>query len=130
MTTTTDTSAIEAILNAQTDAWNRGDLDGYLDYFWRDPRLYYASRNTVVRGWEALRESYARRYGEGAQLGHVQFSDVEIEILAEDAAKVTGRFEVTQAAYPASGTYLIVLRKFAEAGWKVVSDQVTPESAA
>jgi len=124
-----ETAAIEAVMNAQADAWSRGDLDGYLDYFWRDPRLYYASVNTVVRGWDALRESYARRYGEGAQLGHLQFSNVEIELLGEDAAKVSGRFEVTNAAYPATGTYLIVLRKFTDVGWKVVSDQVTPETA-
>jgi len=130
MTKNTDIIAIEAILDAQATAWSRGDLDGYLDYFWHDPRLYYASRNTVVRGWDALRESYAKRYGEGAQLGNLQFSNMEIEILSENAAKVTGRFEVTKAAYPASGTYLIVLRKFSGAGWRVVSDQVSPESAA
>jgi len=123
-------SAIEAILNAQASAWSRGDLDGYLDHFWRDPRLYYGSVNTVVRGWDALRASYASRYGEGAQLGHLQFSNVEIELMSEDIAKVTGRFDVTDAAFPASGTYLIVLRKFAGKGWKVVSDQVTPERAA
>jgi len=127
MTSNNEVSAIEAVINAQAEAWSRGDLDGYLDYFWRDPRLYYGSVNTVVRGWEALRESYASRYGEGAQLGQLRFSEVNIEILSADTAMVTGRFHVTEAKLPASGSWLIVLRKFPGPGWRVVADQLAPD---
>jgi len=130
MTINNEISAIETVLAAQAAAWSRGDLDGYLEYFWRDPRLYYGSVNTVVRGWDALRASYASRYGEGAQLGQLKFSDINIEILSEDAAMVTGRFHVTEAKLPASGSWLIVLRKFPGFGWRVVADQLAPNQEA
>jgi len=125
MTANNEIAAIKAMLDAQAQAWSRGDLDGYLHYFWHDERLYYASTNVLVRGYDAVRASYAARYGEGAQLGQLRFSDINIELLSADTAMVMGRFHVTEAKLPASGTYLIVLRKLPE-GWRVVADQLAP----
>lgn len=131
MNSTSETVAIERLLDEQSAAWSRGDLDGFMQAYWRDPRLYYASAGVCVRGWDALLDSYRQRYGQGAELGQAVFSQVEVELLDGDAAKVHGRFEVeADGTRTAAGSYTLVLRRFAGAGWRIVADQVSPEVAA
>jgi ketosteroid isomerase-like protein len=131
MHSATETAAIQAVLDAQAVAWSQGDLDAFMQYYWNDPALYYASSGTLVRGWQPLLDSYRARYGEGAALGSAAFSDVQIDLLGAEAAKAHGRFEVTVAGKrAAAGSYTLVLRRFAGEGWKIVADQVSPEVTA
>lgn len=123
-----DVTAIADMLDAQSRAWNSGDLHGFMQPYWNDPTLYYASSGTCVRGWQPLLESYRQRYGEGAAMGTTTFSDVEVHLLASEAASVYGRFQVrVDGALAASGSYTLVLQKFPGQGWRIVADQVSPE---
>lgn len=127
----TDIAAIADMLDAQSRAWSSGDLHAYMQSYWNDAALYYASSGTCVRGWQPLLDSYRQRYGEGAALGTVMFSEVEIRVLAAAVAMVHGRFQVSVGgAVTACGSYMLVLRKFPEQGWRIIADQVSPETLA
>lgn len=126
-----ETAAIIDLLNTQARAWSDSDLHGFMQHYWNDPALYYASCGNRVRGWKPLLDSYRRRYGEGGNLGQTIFSDLEIDVLAADVAKVHGCFEVrVKGASTAAGSYTLVLRKFADMGWLIIADQVSPEVVA
>ena len=43
-------SAIRAVLDAQAAAWNRGDLEGYMDGYDRSPDTEFVGGDTVTRG--------------------------------------------------------------------------------
>src|SRR5256885_14930216 len=57
--------AIQKILDSQTAAWNRGDLEGYMNGYWKSPELIFQSNGTVEHGWQATLERYRRRYQKG-----------------------------------------------------------------
>src|SRR6476661_4855443 len=42
-----DESAIQRVLNDQAAAWNRGDLDGFMNGYWRDEKLTFTSGDHV-----------------------------------------------------------------------------------
>ena len=42
---------IEAILAAQAEAWNRGDIDGFMKYYWNSDELTFSSAGETTRGW-------------------------------------------------------------------------------
>src|SRR5438067_12140450 len=39
-------AAVKAVLQAQADCWNRGDLDGFMASYWRDDHLTFFSGDT------------------------------------------------------------------------------------
>ena len=53
--------AIRRVLTDQAAAWNRGDLDGFMAGYWRDPELTFFSEGTVTRGWDATLERYRKK---------------------------------------------------------------------
>ena len=52
---------IRAVIDAQVVAWNRGDVDGYMEGYVRSDRLEFVSNGKITRGWKTVRDRYRRR---------------------------------------------------------------------
>ncbi|MGI9103001.1 MAG: YybH family protein [Terriglobales bacterium] len=118
-----DKTAIRQLLAGQVDAWNRGDLEGFMAGYWKSPELTFFSGNTITRGWQPTMERYRNRYqGEGKEMGKLDFFDLQIEMLAPDAAFVRGHWhlEMKDGKTP-EGLFTVMLRKL-PAGWRIVHD--------
>jgi len=119
-----ESEAIKAVLTDQADAWNEGDIEGYMAGYWRSPDLRFASGGEVQRGWEATLERYQRRYGAPEKMGRLAFTDLEIDVLSADAALVFGRWTLFREADQPTGLFTLTMRKFDD-GWKVAADHTS-----
>ena len=119
-----DEITIRAILVAQDGAWNRGDIDGFMQGYWQDENLRFASGGTVTRGWQATLDRYHARYGDRDAMGTLTTSDLEISALARDAAIVHGAWALERKADDLSGLFTLIFRKI-DGEWMIVSDTTT-----
>ena len=117
-------AAIRAVLDAQTAAWNRADIEGYMDGYERSPHIVFISGDRLTRGWQTVLERYKRTYNTREKMGVLTFSDVEIEILSKDAALVFGRWHLRRAKDEPHGRFTLLFRK-TKAGWKIVHDHTS-----
>jgi|SRR6266496_3665576 len=116
---------IRAVLDRQVGAWNRHDLEGFMQGYWRSPDLTFYSGGTVVSGWESTLDRYRKRYqSEGNEMGKLDFSDLKIELLGSNAAFVRGRFHLKMTTGESSGIFTLTFRKLA-GGWKIVHDHTS-----
>jgi len=116
---------IRAMLNESAEAWNRGDLEGFMESYWNSPQLRFASGDTVHRGWQATLDRYRRRYGEDREsMGRLAFTDTEITMLAKDAAIVFGRYHLAREDGRATGLFTLTVRKMDES-WRIVQDHTS-----
>lgn len=116
-------AAIRAVLDAQAAAWNRGDLEGYMDGYERSPDVVFISGDRVTRGWQTVLERYKRSYDTREKMGVLTFSDVEITILTKDTALVFGRWQLRTKGDP-RGRFTLLFRK-TKAGWQIVHDHTS-----
>lgn len=114
-------AAIRAVLDAQAAAWNRGDLEGYMDGYDRSPNTEFVGGDTINRGWQAVLDRYKQRYDTREKMGMLTFSDLEITLLSKDAALVLGRWRLKRANDEPHGTFSLLLRK-TKVGWRIVHD--------
>ena len=119
-----ETAAIVAVLNAQDTAWNRGDIDAFMDGYWRSPELRFASGGNVTRGWDETNARYHRVYGTPELMGTLTTTDYEIVILSPDAAISHGAWMLERDGDRPSGLYTLVMRKI-DGEWLIVSDTTT-----
>src|SRR5688572_16195590 len=79
---------IAVVLHAQQDAWNRGDLAAFMELgYQRSPELTFFSGGEVSRGFDEMLARYRKNYeGPDKELGALTFGDIEVEMLADDAA--------------------------------------------
>jgi beta-aspartyl-peptidase (threonine type) len=120
---------IMQILRGQTDAWNRGDLEGFMAGYWHSPELTFFSNSTQTKGWEPTLARYKKRYqGEGHAMGKLDFPEQKVTILSSDAAFVRGEFHLKMPDGKEShGMFTLVLQRFPNDGWKIVHDHSSGE---
>ncbi|PYS65331.1 MAG: DUF4440 domain-containing protein [Acidobacteria bacterium] len=120
----TSEAAIRAVLNVQRDAWNRGDIEGYMEGYDRSPDTVFVSGDRINRGWQMVLDRYKKSYDSREKMGVLTFSDIEITMLSKDAAVVLGRWRLKRASDEPHGTFTLLFRK-TKAGWKIVHDHTS-----
>lgn len=114
-------ASIRAVLDAQSEAWNRGDLVAYMDGYDRSPNTEFVGGDTITRGWQTVLERYQKKYDSREKMGTLTYSDIEINVLSKDAALVLGRWSLQGASDRPHGTFSLVFRR-TKAGWRIVHD--------
>jgi len=115
---------IRSVLRAQQDAWNRGDIDAFMNGYARSRSTIFVSEDTVRRGWETVRDRYRKKYSDHAKMGLLTFSDLEITSLGSDAAVVLGRWKLKRAQDQPHGRFTLIFRRLPE-GWRIVHDHTS-----
>ncbi|MEA2237307.1 MAG: hypothetical protein QOC81_2031 [Thermoanaerobaculia bacterium] len=115
-----DLSAIRAVLDAQAAAWNRADIDGYMDGYARSDDTMFVGTD-VTRGWTKVRDRYKAKYDSRAKMGTLVFSDLDLRPLGGNDVIVTGAWKLTRNADTPHGRFTLILHRRAE-GWRIVYD--------
>jgi len=118
---------IRSVLLAQQDAWNRGDIDGFMNGYARSASTVFISEDTVRRGWETVRDRYREKYSNRSKMGTLAFSDLEIALLSPDSAVVSGRWRLKRANDEPHGRFTLILKRLPE-GWRIVHDHTSAAS--
>jgi ketosteroid isomerase-like protein len=120
----TATEQIRLILQTQADAWNRGDLDAFMQTYAPVSDLRFASGGSVTYGWKPTLERYKQRYPDRAAMGILAFSDLAVTELSPEAALVFGRWRLTRAADAPHGLFTLLVRR-TPAGWRIFADHTS-----
>lgn len=114
--------AISQLLSTQTAAWNRGDVQGFMQGYWQHDSLVFIGKSGLTYGWQPTLDNYRRSYPDAAAMGQLRFEGLRITPDGPDAAHVVGRWHLTRpAAGDLQGHYLLVLRRI-EGRWVIVAD--------
>jgi beta-aspartyl-peptidase (threonine type) len=114
---------VRAVWTAQVDAWNRGDLDGFMVGYWNSPDLVFFSNRTETRGWQQTLDRYRASYkAEGRQMGTLDFPQLEFKVLGPEAVLARGRWRLKMPdGTESSGMTSVTFQKRPE-GWRIVHD--------
>ncbi len=120
---------IEKVLSDQAAAWNRGDVNAFMEGYAKLPTLRFASGGNVTYGWQETLDRYKQRYPDRAAMGELTFSDLDITVLAPDAALVFGRWRLKTDKGEPNGLFTLLLRQ-TDAGWRIVADHTSAAAPA
>jgi len=112
------------VIQAQQDAWNRGDIDGFMNGYARARSTIFVSEDTVTRGWQTVRDRYKKKYSDRAKMGRLSFSNIEITQLSPDSAVVLGAWQLKRAKDRPHGRFTLIFRLTSD-GWRIVHDHTS-----
>ena len=116
-----DAKAIQAVLDAQCAAWNRGDIEGFMDGYERSEKTVFVGGDNATRGWQTVLDRYKRNYDSREKMGTLTFSDLEITPIGNDAALVLLRWHLQRAKDEPHGRSTLIMRRTKQ-GWRIVHD--------
>lgn len=117
-------AAIRAVIEAQRDAWNKGDVEGYMAGYDVSDNTVFVSGDTVTHGWKTVLERYKKGYDTREKMGQLTFSDLEFTILSKDSAVVVGRWLLKRANDEPHGRFTLIFKKTKQ-GWRIIHDHTS-----
>jgi len=119
-----DRKAILQVITDMQEAWNRGDFRGYMQGF-KNPDVVFVSGGRFQQGWQGTLDHYIRDYGASAEVrGTLHFHDIQVQLLAADAAQLISRYELDRPQHPQYGINTRLMRKVA-GHWVIALNHVS-----
>lgn len=115
---------IRDVLKKQETAWNRGNINDFMDGYWRSDSLLFVGSSGPSYGWHTTLEGYKRRYPNKEAMGILHFDIREIRILCEDRGFVLGKWNLTRKIGDIGGYFTLLLKKI-NGKWVIVADHTS-----
>jgi beta-aspartyl-peptidase (threonine type) len=119
-----DEAEIRAVMAAQVAAWNRGDIDGFMNGYARSRATEFMGGDKLTRGWQTVRDRYKKKYDSREKMGTLTFSELKITRLSGDAALVIGRWRLARKDGKPRGRFTLLFRRTPD-GWRIVHDHTS-----
>ncbi len=117
------TATAVALLRASSEAWNRGDLEAFVDDYARDSTTTFVADGRVQYGWDWIHDNYSRWWDLGSERDSLRFEDVATRSLGSDYLLTTARFVLFRGdSVTAAGPFTLVMKRI-EGAWKIIHDQ-------
>ncbi len=117
-------SEVRAVLDAQAAAWNRGNIEVFMQGYWRSPDTVFVSGDNVTRGWQTVLERYQKSYNSPEKMGTLSFTELEIKPIGKDAAVALGRWQLVRKNDSPHGRFTLIFRRMKD-GWRIVHDHTS-----
>ena len=106
-----EAEAIRSVLKAEQIAWNNGDIDAFMEGYWKSDSLQFMSLRGINRGWQETLDGYKKGYPDRAAMGTLSFEILQVTPLSNVNFLVMGRFHLTRATGPLDGAFTLVFKK-------------------
>jgi ketosteroid isomerase-like protein len=116
-----DQQKITALMTAQTTAWNKGDIDGFMQTYWHSDSLLFIGKNGVTYGWQATLDRYKKTYPDATTMGQLDFKLLEFKPLAAGVYLLIGKWHLKRSIGDLEGHFSLVLQKI-KGQWKIIAD--------
>lgn len=114
-------STIRQVMSAQENAWNRGDLEGFMQGYWKSDKLKFIGRNGIRYGWDNTLKAYKKGYPDRATMGKLHFEIESLEPLGKNSYYMVGQYKLLRSHDQPSGYFTLVWKKI-DGHWKIISD--------
>jgi ketosteroid isomerase-like protein len=116
-----DETQIRQLLSTQTEAWNRGDLEGFMQTYWKSDSLMFIGKNGIKWGWQETLNNYKKSYPDTTAMGRLSFDILVVKKLSPEYYYVVGKWMLKRSIGDLSGHYDLLLRKLS-GRWVIVAD--------
>lgn len=112
---------ILALFQKQVQAWNDGDLEKFMETYWKSPHLTFSGGGKTTRGWQQTLDRYRKSYSTKKLMGHLTFSDFEVIVLGPQSALALGKWKLKREQDAPEGNFSVVLKKI-KGRWVIIHD--------
>ena len=119
-----DKEAVMKVLATQQDAWNRGDIEGFMQDYWKSDSLMFVGKTAPVYGWQTTLDHYKKGYPNRAAMGQLMFDIIQVKILDPSNAFVMGGWKLKREKDEPGGYFTLWFRKI-NGEWKIVCDHTS-----
>lgn len=112
------------ILQNQADQWNKGDIEAFMQDYWKSDQLQFIGSKGVTYGWQQTFDNYKKGYPDRAAMGHLTFDILNTKRLSRKVISVTGKFTLKREKDMPTGHFLLIWKKI-KGKWVIIADHTS-----
>ena len=112
------------VLLEQQRAWNEGNIEAYMQGYYKNDSLRFASGGNVTYGWQTTLDRYLKGYPDKSIMGQLTFSEIDIKLISNTSALVFGKWELEREQDHSWGLFTLIFQRTSE-GWRIVHDHTS-----
>ena len=112
---------VRKVLNNQLQAWNRGDIDSFMNGYWKNDSLMFVGKNGITYGWKNTLNNYKRNYPDTAAMGKLSFTIISAKQLSPSYFYVVGKWHLLRSIGDLSGHFTLLFMKI-KSKWAIICD--------
>lgn len=116
-----DKKAIESVLKKQRIAWSKGDLDSFMEGYWKNESLQFYGSTGLTSGWDNTFDRYEKGYPSKEDMGTLNYIINNISKISDDSYYVLGEFHLKRTIGNANGIFMLIFKKI-DGKWKIIAD--------
>ena len=120
----TGEQAIRQVIATQEDAWNRADIESFMEGYWKSDSLMFIGSRGITFGWQSTLESYKKGYPNAEAMGKLTFTILSLQMLSPESAYVIGKWHLTRAKDEVGGHFTLLWKKI-DGKWVIVADHTS-----
>ena len=117
-----DEQQIRSILDAQTKAWNAGDINAFMKGYWQNDSLMFIGSKGITYGYNATLTNYRKSYPDSDAMGQLTFTILSVQQLSPKACYVIGKWFLKREKAGDVGGHFTLLWKKINVRWVIVAD--------
>ena len=114
---------IKIQMQEQEDCWNKGDLDCFMQHYWKSDSLKFIGKSGVNYGWQTTLDNYKKGYPSKEKMGKLEFTNKSIEFIDKETIFVVGEWKLVRAdSLGDLGGYYSLIWKKKNEEWVIIAD--------
>jgi len=116
-----DEQNIRQVLRNQTESWNQGKIEKFMEGYWQSDSLMFIGSSGVTRGWNTTLENYKKHYPDTAAMGKLSFDLVQVSRISAEYFYIVGKWHLKRSIGDLNGHFTLLFKKIKNK-WLIVSD--------
>jgi len=119
-----DETQVRKVLNDQVQAWNNGNIESFMDGYWKSDSLMFIGKSGVTYGWKNTLANYKKNYPDTATMGKLRFNLLNVKKLSAEYFQVVGKWFLKRSVGDIGGYYSLLFRKIKNK-WVIIADHTS-----
>ncbi|MEQ9304487.1 MAG: DUF4440 domain-containing protein, partial [Marinoscillum sp.] len=101
---------ISQVIEEQVVCWNSGDLECYMEGYWKSDELMFIGKTGITYGWDATLDKYRKSYPDKQTMGQLDLSVLEIIAIGANVYLVVGRWALSRSIGDLEGHFSLIFK--------------------
>ena len=112
---------IISVLHTQDEAWNNGNIEAFMQTYWKHDSLMFIGKSGVTYGWLNTLNNYKKGYPDTMAMGKLHFDLIQIKKLSRTYYHVVGKWHLTRSIGNLEGHFTLLIQKI-KGRWYIIAD--------
>ncbi len=114
---------INTLMKNQNTSWNNGDIDAYMEFYWKSDSLQFIGSKGLTYGWDTTLYNYKKSYSTREEMGVLKFENLNCKYLNNSSYLINGKWHLkrNEKLKDLEGFYTLIWKPI-NGQWKIIYD--------